>query len=148
MLIFDSDIQISWNVSITCYLYLVIISSFVCFISLLFLSIAFIMSYAKSTHLENTSLQWYYLPDVYSTSLSFMAATFLAILRQQCNNLDILSSMMGILLYDLVSYGKVLTSVSVCLITKTSVWNDRSYTTETLSIFYSSFLYIILVVPL
>ena len=70
------------------------------------------------------------------------------LLRQQCNNLDILSSMMGILLYDLVSYGKVLTSVSVCLITKTSVWNDRSYTTETLSIFYSSFLYIILVVPL
>ena len=49
-----------------------------------------------------------------------------------------------------VSYGRVLTPISISPLKplETSVWSNSSYTTETLSISYSSFLYIRLVVIL
>ena len=137
-----------------CEYYLLSLSSYYIFFCLFHISFIFIHSlysvicqvhssgkYISAVILSSQCL--FYKPTFHSGHLSCNMPS-----QQWCNNLDIPSSIIKILLSDSVSYGRVLTSVSVYLITKTSAWGDRGYTTETLSISYSSFLYIRLVVIL
>ena len=106
------------------------------------------LSYAKSTCLENTSPQWYCFLNFYYTNLSSMMTIFLATcLHSSGTTIQILC-----LLWHEYSYSTqfpIAKSYSCqCLTIETSTQGNKSYTTETPSISYSSFLYIRLVVIL
>ena len=107
-----------------------------------------ILSYAKSTHLENTSL-WY---TSYQQLVQIKPAFYSSYLT--CNiphSGDVIVQVFHLpwWRYSYLTQPSIMESYSCqCLNTETSAWGIRDYITEILSISYSTYLYIRLVITL